>query len=100
LSKGDGGEYQVGGQVAEDHRSQERVAASEANGDLKRERLQKTDREEDDGERLRRGPVFAREQIGDERLRHKAAAEAVEREQRGHPQTSLRPLERRAPLLS
>ena len=79
--EGDGGEEQVGGQVGEDHRAQEAEPAGEANGDLEGERLEEADREEDDRECLRGGAVLAGEEVGDERLRHEAATEAVEREQ-------------------
>src|SRR6266508_6601729 len=75
----------VGGQVGEDHRPQETDAAGEPDGGLEGERLQDPDREEEDRERLRRGVVLAREEIGDERLGDEAAAEAVEREQRREP---------------
>ena len=51
-----------------------------------RERLEDADREEDDRECVGRGVVLAYEQVGDERLRDKAAAEAVEREQCRQPQ--------------
>ena len=67
--------------MGEDHRPQEADAAGEPDGGLEGERLHDPDREEDDGERLRRGVELAREQVGDERLRHEAAPEAVEREQ-------------------
>jgi hypothetical protein len=46
-------------------------------------RLEDADREEDDGERVSRRPILPHKQVSNERLRNEAAAEAVEREQRG-----------------
>jgi hypothetical protein len=69
--------------VGEDHRPQETDAAGEPDGGLEGECLQDADREEDDRERLRRGVVFACEEIGDEGLGDEASAEAAEREQTG-----------------
>jgi hypothetical protein len=73
------------GEVGEDHRSQQSDPVGEADGGLEGERLQDPDREEHDRERVRRGVVLAREQVGDEGLGDEAAAEAVEREEGGEP---------------
>src|SRR5207249_10996407 len=67
--------------MSEDHRAQQPEPSCEPDRRLERERLQDPDREEDERERVRRGAVLARKQVGDEGLRYEAAAEAVESEQ-------------------
>src|SRR5204863_8188996 len=61
-----GYEEHVRGQGREYHRPEQAEALRESYRDLKRERLQQSDREEDERERVRRGTVLAREQVGDE----------------------------------
>ena len=71
--------------MGEDHRAQQAEPGGDADGGLEGERLEEADREEEDGERLRRGVVLAGEEVGDEGLGDEAAAEAVEREQAAQP---------------
>jgi hypothetical protein len=86
--------------MGEHHRAKEPDPAGDPHGRQKGEGLKDPDREEEDGERLRRGVVLARKQVGDEGLRHEAPAEAVEGEQaREAHHDAARAVQRRQRLL-